>query len=188
MRSQSKRSKASNALPQNRLGVITGGDDALTAGLIARLGESKYRPALLVPETNAAGAAFAELLRTDGDRAVVIGSNSPDVPLPFLKRAFQLLKHRDVVIGPAFGGGIYLLGLRAPMAIPLDQLEWGSRTALEPLLSVIERTKVSMALVPAWYLVDDAPSQQFFAQLTRARAIAQRSPSHRSERATPSEK
>ncbi len=174
MRSQSKRSKASNALPQNRLGIITGGGDERLAGLVARLGGSKYRPTLFGPD---ADAAIAALTRTGGDRAVVIGSNCPDVPLPFLKRAFQLLKHRDVVIGPAFGGGIYLLGLRAPVAIPLDQLEWGSRTALEPLLSVIERTKVSMALVPAWYLVDDAPSRQFFATLTRARAIAQRSPS-----------
>ena len=182
MRSQSKRSKASNALPQNRLGVITGGDDALSAGLVARLGESKYRPTLLVPEGNAAVAA--SLLRISGDRAVIIGSNSPDIPLPFLKRAFQLLKHRDVVIGPAFGGGIYLLGLRAPIAIPLDQLEWGSRSALDTLLSVIERANVSMALVPAWYVVDDAPSQQFFALITRARAIAQRSPS----RVTPSVK
>lgn len=163
-----------------------GAHDALTAGLVTRLGESKYRPTLF--DTEKPAAVAASLLHIDGDRAVVMGSNSPDVPLPFLKRAFQLLKHCDVVIGPAFGGGIYLLGLRAPAAIPLDQIEWGSRSALDHLLSTIERTNASMALVPAWYVIDDAPSRDFYAELERARRVAQRSTRRPRAKALDSEK
>jgi hypothetical protein len=211
VRSYSKRSKASNALPQNRLGVILGSNPTLPVDLVARLGDSKYRATLFVPEEHAANAAsfvdsrwtvvaqperttndrlraaFAELLRTPGDRTVIVTANSPDVPLPYLKRAFQRLKHRDVVIGPAFGGGWYLLGARATGPF-LSDVDWESAAALELALAIIEREHLTLSLLPPWYVANDARSQQFFATLSRARGIARRGSSRRGERATPSEK
>ncbi len=179
---------------------------AMLADLAARLRDSKHRPtvflggartseldSVLDPKwpvvAQADGslgdrltAAFAELFRNRGDRAVIIGSDSPDLPLPYLKRAFQALKHRDVVIGPAMDGGYYLIGVRVPAPSLFAGIEWGSPTVLDRTLDAIERGRVSLALLPPWYDVDDAASLRFFAALNRARRVAKQHPLRHSER------
>ena len=116
--------------------------------------------------------AFEHLLRTPGDRAVIIKSDSPDFPLAHLKRAFQRLKHRDVVLGPAPGGGYYLIGLSKPAPSLFANIAWGTSQVFAQTLDAIEREGLSLALASPWYGVDDAASLDFFASLQRARAIA----------------
>jgi uncharacterized protein len=166
------------------------------ADLAARLRGSKYRPTFFLagPRTpelevlldptwpvvaqpdgtlrDRLTAAFGELLRTPGDRAVIIGSDSPDLPLPFLKRAFQLLKHREVVLGPAFDGGYYLVGLRRNAPAIFRDIHWGSSTVLEETLERIAREGLTLSLLPPWYDVDDPASLRFFATFNRARGMA----------------
>jgi uncharacterized protein len=45
------------------------------------------------------------------DRIVVIGTDSPDLPIDRIEEAFQSLQNHDAVIGPTDDGGYYLLGL-----------------------------------------------------------------------------
>ena len=177
------------------------------ADLKSRLRASKYRPTVFLsgertPELAALldptwavveqrgsslgdrlSAAFAALLSTPGDRAVIIGSDSPDLPLPFLKRAFQMLKHRDVVIGPAFDGGYYLIGLRQPNPALFERVSWGSSTVFEETLDAVAREKLTLSLLPPWYDVDDPASLRFFAACNRARGMAGAGRLRHSERA-----
>lgn len=46
------------------------------------------------------------------DHIVVINSDSPQLPALRIKEAFEALTTHDIVIGPAFDGGYYLLGQR----------------------------------------------------------------------------
>jgi glycosyltransferase A (GT-A) superfamily protein (DUF2064 family) len=117
-------------------------------------------------------AAFAHLLRIPGDRAVIIGSGGPDVPLPYLKRAFQALKHRDVVLGPAIAGGCYLIGLRGTAPALFREIAWGTPAVFAQILAAIERERLTLGLVPPWYDVDDPASLRFFTTLVRARRLA----------------
>jgi glycosyltransferase A (GT-A) superfamily protein (DUF2064 family) len=102
---------------------------------------------------------------------VLIGSDSPDLPLTFLKRAFQRLKHRDVVIGPAMDGGYYLIGLRAPTPALFEGIEWGSARVLSQTMAIIAREKLTVALLPPWYDVDDAQSLELLRALCAARKV-----------------
>jgi rSAM/selenodomain-associated transferase 1 len=169
---------------------------AFVADLVARLASSKHRPTIFLSgertpelasvldprwpvEAQSEGnlgerlvAAFAHLLRGPGQRAVIVGSDSPDLPLPFLKRAFHALKHRDVVLGPAVDGGYYLIGLRAPAPRLFDGIHWGSSTVLDETLDAIERERLSLSVLPPWYDVDDPAALRFFAALQRARRLA----------------
>ncbi len=128
-------------------------------------------------------AAFAHLLRNPGDRAVIVGSDSPDLPLAYLKRAFRVLKHRDVVLGPAVDGGYYLVGLRAPAPSVFRDIPWGSANVLDATLDAIEREGLTLAVLPPWYDVDDAASLRFLADVTRARRLARQDPLRHCERA-----
>ncbi len=169
---------------------------AFLTDLCERLRASKHRPVMFIageraPDLDALldphgevvaqvggslgdrlAAAFAHLLRTPGDRAVIIGSASPDLPLPYLKRAFQALKHRDVVLGPAIDGGCYLIGLRRTAPALFREVAWGTPTVFEQTLAAIERERLTLALAPPWYDVDDPASLRFFATLVRARRVA----------------
>jgi rSAM/selenodomain-associated transferase 1 len=180
---------------------------ALIADFFARLRDSKYRPtvflsgertreldAVIDPKVpvvaqidgdlgDRLARAFAELLRNRGDRAVIVGSDSPDLPLAFLKRAFRALKHRDVVLGPAIDGGYYLVGLRAPAPAIFRGVTWGSANVLEDTLGAIEREGLTLSVLPPWYDVDDAASLRFLADLNRARRIAHQDPLRHCERA-----
>jgi uncharacterized protein len=116
--------------------------------------------------------AFEHLLRNPGDRAVIIKTDSPDFPLAHLKRAFQRLKHRDVVLGPTMDDGYYLVGLSRPAPSLFANIAWGTPQVFAQTLDAIEREGLSLALVDPWYDVHDAASLRVFASLQRARAIA----------------
>ena len=169
---------------------------AFIADLTARLATAGYRPTMFVAGEPAASpsslfdpkwpvvpqvegplghrlaVAFEHLLKQSGDRAIIIGSDSPDLPIAYLKRAFQRLKHRDVVIGPAMDGGYYLIGLRAPAPAIFANIAWGTSKVFAQTLDAIEREGLSLALAGPWYDVDDADSLNFFATLERARTMA----------------
>jgi rSAM/selenodomain-associated transferase 1 len=117
-------------------------------------------------------AAFAVLLATPGARAVIIGSDSPDLPLTHIKRAFRLLKHRDVVLGPAVDGGYYLIGLRTPAPSLLHDIPWGTSDVLEATVQAASHAGLSLALTPPWYDVDDAASLALLRSLCRARRLS----------------
>lgn len=117
-------------------------------------------------------AAFDHLLAKPGDRAVIIGSDSPDLPLMYLKRAFQRLKHRDVVLGPAMDGGYYLIGLRARAPKLFEKIAWGESTVFAQTTGVIAREGLSLSLLPPWYDVDDSRSLDLLRALCAGRQLA----------------
>jgi len=117
-------------------------------------------------------AAFETLLQSPGARAVIIGSDSPDLPLTHVKRAFRLLKHRDVVLGPALDGGYYLVGLRAIAPALFRDIPWGSAAVFARTVDAVHKAGLSLALTPPWYDVDDAASLAMLKSLCDARRVA----------------
>lgn len=114
--------------------------------------------------------ASAHLLDT-ADRAVIIGSDSPDVPIQYIRRAFQRLKHKDVVLGPATDGGYYLVGLRAPAPALFEGIAWGEDSVLKSTLGNVHRLGRSLHALPIWYDVDDEPSLRLMRTMIKARRV-----------------
>lgn len=79
-------------------------------------------------------AAFEELLRDDGDRAVIVGADCPALDAACLDRALELARGDDVVLGPASDGGYYLIALARPAPEILEGIEWGGPTVLRTTL------------------------------------------------------
>ena len=63
--------------------------------------------------------AFAEAFAEGMRRVVLVGTDIPGIRPAHLARAFQALRRKDVVIGPARDGGYYLIGLNEPAPISL---------------------------------------------------------------------
>ena len=70
---------------------------------------------------------------------IIIGSDIPKICPSHIADAFQLLGHKDAVLGPAQDGGYWLIGQRRrPRAIPLfANVRWSSQhTLADTLLNI----------------------------------------------------
>ncbi|HTI50210.1 MAG TPA: TIGR04282 family arsenosugar biosynthesis glycosyltransferase, partial [Planctomycetaceae bacterium] len=97
---------------------------------------------------------FAEHLRQPEDRAVIIGSDSPTLPLAYVGQAFELLRDADCVIGPATDGGYYLIGQRGFSRPIFDGVAWSTSRVLDQTVALVRKARARLALLPPWYDVD----------------------------------
>ncbi|HJV33935.1 TIGR04282 family arsenosugar biosynthesis glycosyltransferase [Geomonas sp.] len=105
--------------------------------------------------------AFTVLADLGYQARVVIGSDAPDLPLAFVRQAFdQLLDGRDAVFGPAEDGGYYLVGIRGEYGALFRDIPWSGPQVLVKSLATAERDGLDCALLPAWYDVDSAEDLQ----------------------------
>lgn len=58
--------------------------------------------------------AFTALRRDGWEKTIVLGGDSPLLPLDYVEEAFEALDRHDVVLGPSDDGGYYLIGLGGP--------------------------------------------------------------------------
>jgi rSAM/selenodomain-associated transferase 1 len=84
------------------------------------------------------------------DRAIVIGSDIPDLPGAFIQESFAALETYDSVIGPAFDGGYYLIGFKQVSFLPeaFQGIEWGTDTVLTRTLSILGANERTAYLLP----------------------------------------
>ncbi len=70
--------------------------------------------------------AFAYVFRAGFRKAVIIGSDTPDLRAADLREAFAALAEKPAVIGPAQDGGYYLLGFESSNFLPevFDGITW----------------------------------------------------------------
>lgn len=100
--------------------------------------------------------AFRRANEDGRDRVVILGSDSPTLPLDYLDQAFDLLGTNDVVLGPADDGGYYLVGTSVLVPEMLRGIAWGSSRVLEQTTRALSRAGRSFHLLPSWYDVDTA--------------------------------
>ena len=95
------------------------------------------------------------------DRAVLIGSDSPDLPPEYIDEAVAELSRSAVVVGPAADGGYYLIGLAADLvqdgdsSILFDDMPWSSDDLLSTTLGRLAARQIDCHLLPPWSDVDD---------------------------------
>jgi glycosyltransferase A (GT-A) superfamily protein (DUF2064 family) len=104
-----------------------------------------------VSESERIEHALGVLLENEGSLVCLIGSTSPDLPLVHLKRAYAKLKHRDVILGPTFEGGLYLIALKARVTGLFQDIVWNDRMAFRGVLDRVRSKGLACALLPPWY-------------------------------------
>lgn len=87
-------------------------------------------------------------------RLVVVGSDSPTLPDRHLAAAFDELRGSDVVLGPSFDGGYYLVGLRSPEVEIFEGIDWSTPRVLGQTLRRAESRALLCELLEFWYDID----------------------------------
>jgi len=98
-------------------------------------------------------AFFTAQFQSGAQRVVLIGTDSPSLPVAFIEQALTELGRADLVLGPATDGGYYLVGCRARVPPIFDGVRWGTAHVLGETLARLDATW-QVALLPPWYDVD----------------------------------
>lgn len=86
---------------------------------------------------------------------VLIGSDSPSLPMEFIEQAFARLREVPVVLGPSDDGGYYLIGLSQPRPELFENIAWSTPNVLEQTQTRLKATDTAYELLPRWYDVDE---------------------------------
>ncbi len=85
---------------------------------------------------------------------VLLGSDSPTLPLEYVGQAFKELVDREAVLGPAEDGGYYLVGCSTFVPELFRDVDWGTDRVLAQSKDALANANREFTLLPAWYDVD----------------------------------
>ena len=88
--------------------------------------------------------------------ALIVGSDSPDLPNGLLDEALAALGNQDVVLGPARDGGYYLIGFREETFLPdaFTGIAWSTPEVFARTLAILRNVGLRVHLLPTWRDVD----------------------------------
>jgi rSAM/selenodomain-associated transferase 1 len=100
--------------------------------------------------------AFIRCFSEGFERAILIGSDLPDLAPAVLREAMASLAEHDVVIGPASDGGYYLIGFHkhTPMPRMFHGMPWSTGTLFQETMAILKNSALSIAQAPKWNDVD----------------------------------
>ena len=93
-----------------------------------------------------------EMVSRSSDRVVLLGIDSPSLPLAHIQEALEKLSRFPVVVGPVEDGGYSLLALSKPRKELFESMSWGTDVVLQETLGKLATDE--FFLLPCWYDVD----------------------------------
>ncbi len=114
----------------------------------------------LVPQTEGdlgerMAGYFIQQFSAGTDRVVLLGTDSPNVPLIEVQEAFEHLKTCDVVLGPTDDGGYYLVGAAKRVPPIFADIPWSTPGVLPKTIACLEKEGFSYTTLDPWYDVDE---------------------------------
>lgn len=92
--------------------------------------------------------AFADSFAAGAARAIIIGSDCPDLDGALIGQAFAALERADWVIGPTPDGGYYLLGMRAFWPEVFQDVAWSTDTVFSTTMDKIRLAGKTVFVLP----------------------------------------
>lgn len=91
--------------------------------------------------------AFAQSRRDGARRTVLVGTDAPGLDARTVESAFDALARCEAVLGPAWDGGYYLIGLRSPADALFQDVPWGTDAVFARTAEIAERAGMSLCVL-----------------------------------------
>lgn len=106
--------------------------------------------------------AFQNSHKQGYQHTVIIGIDCPGLTHKILQEAFTALHHHDLVLGQAYDGGYYLIGLQQPRPELFTAITWGTASVLPETLQRAANLGLSTQLLPLLHDIDYPEDLKFF--------------------------
>jgi rSAM/selenodomain-associated transferase 1 len=100
--------------------------------------------------------AFRHTFSKNFKKAIVLASDSPDLPETVLREAYRELKSHDVVIGPTLDGGYYSIGFKNSSFLPeiFEDIRWSTSVVFNQTIEKLNKLGYNIHVLPLWWDVD----------------------------------
>jgi len=117
--------------------------------------------------------AFLDVFAGGVDQAVLMGSDLPDFDNRIIVEAFELLKERDLVIGPAKDGGYYLIGMRKNSFDNdvFSGIDWGTASVFRQTMQKIHAAGLNCHVLQSWQDIDTHDDLLAFYRRSKANGL-----------------
>jgi rSAM/selenodomain-associated transferase 1 len=99
-------------------------------------------------------ALFAGAAARGEDRVILVASDAPQITVDVVVAAFAALDEHDLVVGPGYDGGYYLIGMRGWHDV-LCGIRMSTHTVLEDILARARSLGIAVAQVAPMFDVDE---------------------------------
>jgi rSAM/selenodomain-associated transferase 1 len=102
--------------------------------------------------------AFGIAFGRGAQQAVMIGCDTPTLPMEYIQKAFKALESSDVVLGPTTTGSYYLVGLSRPCMNIFDNVCWSGDQIFESTVLNAQKQGYKLRVLPTHYDVETIES------------------------------
>ncbi|MAH88721.1 MAG: hypothetical protein CMJ06_01540 [Pelagibacterales bacterium] len=104
------------------------------------------------------GDKMWDLTKIQRQPFIILGSDIPNLNLLAISNSFKKLKKNDVVIGPTYDGGFWLIGFSNKKRIinPFINVRWSNSFTLSDLIKNLNNNKMSFDFVEKLRDIDNA--------------------------------
>jgi uncharacterized protein len=100
-----------------------------------------------------------EMEQNDRSGVVVIGTDCPGLSREILNLAMAVLDRNEVVLGPTFDGGYYLIGMKKLHMELFEQMPWSTASVFQLSLDRCRKMGLSVATLP---MLSDIDTEEDF--------------------------
>ena len=138
------------------------------APLVAPCGESRVLSQGEGDWTERQRELFYGAAERGEERVVLIASDSPHLTVEVVEQAFRELDRHELVFGPTYDGGYYLIGMRGYHDV-LQDVEMGTHTVMDEISARVEQAGLSIGSVETTFDVDEAEDLEHLRRLVATR-------------------
>ncbi|MCP4295684.1 MAG: glycosyltransferase [Proteobacteria bacterium] len=98
--------------------------------------------------------AFNRSFEQNYQKVVIIGTDCPEISSSTLEIAFSSLEDHDLVVGPAYDGGYYLIGLSKEIPGLFSNITWGSESVFDETMKHCTKDNIGYHLLEKLHDID----------------------------------
>lgn len=111
--------------------------------------------------------AFEETFAKGYRKAILIGTDCPELTAEILNQSLNSLQHHDAVFGPALDGGYYLIGLTKVIDSLFENIPWSTEKVLQLTLEEAEKRNLSYQLLKTLRDIDTPEDWAYYQSKTQ---------------------
>jgi uncharacterized protein len=92
--------------------------------------------------------AFREILQErHRKKGIIIGADCPEIDASLIEDAFEVLREKDVVIGPAHDGGYYLFGMSKYIQDLFADIDWSTDRVFKQTMEKVYKNNLACTIL-----------------------------------------